>query len=86
MDINQYHREMSLKGLHIDIQRTQEIGLEEKKLEDINYTKEVIIKDMLLWKTKKQNITLMIDKIFFDNSIMLNKIILNFSKLSDMIK
>ena len=86
MDINQYHREMSLKGLHIDIQRTQEIGLEEKKLEDINYTKEVIIKDMLLWKNKKQNITLMIDKIFFDNSIMLNKIILNFSKLSDMIK
>ena len=86
MDINQSHREMSLKGLHIDIQRTQEIGLEEKKLEDINYTKEVIIKDMLLWKNKKQNITLMIDKIFFDNSIMLNKIILNFSKLSDMIK
>ena len=41
---------------------------------------------MLFWKIKKQNITLMIDKIFFDNSIMLNKISLNFSKLSNMIK
>ena len=86
LNINQDSQETSLKGLHNDIQRTQEIALEEKKLDDINKTKEIIIKDMLFWKTKKQNITLMIDKIFFDNSIMLNKISLNFSKLSSMIK
>ena len=72
--------------MYNDIQRTQEISIEERKLDDINKTKEIIIKDMLFWKTKKQNITLMIDKIFFDNSIMLNKICLNFSKLSVMIK
>ena len=86
LNINQNNQESSLKGLHNDIQRTQEIALEEKKLDDINLTKEIIIKDMLFWKIKKQNITLMIDKIFFDNSIMLNKISLNFSKLSNMIK
>ena len=86
LEINQSHQETSLKGLYNDIQRTQEISIEERKLDDINKTKEIIIKDMLFWKTKKQNITLMIDKIFFDNSIMLNKICLNFSKLSVMIK
>ena len=78
LNINQGNQESSLKGLHNDIQRTQEIASEERNLDDINKTKEIIIKDMLFWKIKKQNITLMIDKIFFDNSIMLNKISLNF--------
>ena len=86
LNINQGNQESSIKGLHNDIQRSQEIALEERSLDDINKTKEIIIKDMLFWKIKKQNITLMIDKIFFDNSIMLNKISLNFSKLSNMIK
>ena len=83
-DINQIYIDKDLKGLHDDIQRTQKIGLEEKTLDEINVTKNLVIKHMLYWKTKKQNITLMIDKIFFDNSIMLNKIMINFSKLSSI--
>ena len=85
-EINKKDKELSMRGLHDDIQRTQEIALEEKKWVELNKIKDIIIKDMLFWKTKKQNIILMIDKIFFDNSVMLNKIISNFSKLSDMIK
>jgi len=83
-DINQMYVDKGLKALHDDIQRTQKIGHEEKTLEDLNVTKNLVIKHMLYWKTKKQNITLMIDKIFFDNSIMLNKIMINFSKLSSI--
>ena len=83
-NINQTFQETGLKGLHNDIERTQKLALEEKILDELNGTKDLIIKHMLFWKTKKQNITLMIDKIFFDNSVMLNKIMINFSSLSVM--
>lgn len=83
-DINQMYVDKGLKALHDDIQRTQKIALEEKTLDELNTTKNLVIKHMLYWKAKKQNISLMIDKIFFDNSIMLNKIMINFSKLSSI--
>jgi hypothetical protein len=85
-EINKKEKELSVRGLHVDIQISQELSLQEKNWDELNKTKDTVIKDMLFWKTKKQNITLMIDKIFFDNSVMLNKIIVNFSKLSDMVK
>jgi len=86
MTINKKYEDSISKGLYNDIERTHEISIYQKKLDHIYKTKEQLVKDILKWKIKKQHITLYIDKILFENSIMMNKIILNFSKLSDMIK
>lgn len=86
IDVNKkYKNETSNTGLYNDIQRTNEIANYEKKIDEISSIKEEIIKDILEFKLKQENIILITDKIMFDNSIMLNMITNNFSDLVNLI-
>ena len=64
---------------------SHEISIEQKKLESINSAKEEILKNIINLRIKQEHLTLMIDKILFDNSVMLNTIILNLNNLSNLI-
>jgi hypothetical protein len=73
------------KDLNNDIQRSHELSVENKKMEEILKVKDELIKDICKLKIKKQNILLLIDKILFDNSIMLNTVNNNFINLTKLI-
>lgn len=67
-----------------DIQRSHEIHNYEKEIYDINNIKQEIVKDILLLRNKRENITLEIDKILFDNNVMISIINKNFDKLNEL--
>lgn len=79
------YSEYGMKGLHEDIEKSHLIAHYEGEIEKINNVKQDIIENILLLKTQKENITLKMDKILFDNSIMINEISKNFLKLSEII-
>lgn len=68
-------------NIHNDIKNSHIIYNYEKDLEKINIIKEEIVKDILISRSKQENITLEIDQILFDNSVMINIINKNFIKL-----
>ena len=68
-----------------DIRNSHLIYNHEKELENINNVKQEVVKDILNSRTKQENITLEIDKILFDNSVMINIINKNFSKLLEIL-
>ena len=82
---DKYLQDSSTKGFHNDVQMTHEISIEQKKLENINSAKEEILKNIINLRIKQEHLTLMIDKILFDKSVMLNTIILNLNNLSNLI-
>jgi hypothetical protein len=85
IEINNKYQDSTSKGLNSDIQRTHEISVYEKKIDTINNVREEIIRDIIVLKAKQENMILTIDKILFDNSIMLNTITNNFYNLSKII-
>jgi len=68
-----------------DIRNSHLIYNHEKELENINNVKQEVVKDILNSRTKQENITLEIDKILFDNSVMINIINKNFAKLLEIL-
>lgn len=81
-ELNKKYKDPSLnKGLHNDINRTHEISKLENEISDIQKIKEEIIKTLFELKNKKENTMLMVDKIMFDNNVMIECVIRNFSKL-----
>ena len=73
-----------LNSLSNDIQRSHDIHRYEKELENINSVKEEIVKELLMLRNKKENITLEVDKILFDNNVMISIINKNFEKLIEL--
>lgn len=63
-----------LKALHNDIEKSHIINKYENELEVINETKQDIIKNILSLREKQDHAMLTIDKIFFDNLVMINNI------------
>ena len=80
---NNSRNEITLNG---DIQIKQDIYNYEKELEKINNIKQELYKNIIYLRDKKQNITLEIDKVLFDNTIMFNLINKNFNKLLNLVK
>ena len=74
-----------IKGLHDDIEKSHLTAHYESELEKINNVKQDIILNIVNLKTQQENITLKMDKILFDNSIMINEISKNFIKLSEIV-
>ena len=72
---------MGMKGLHDDIERSHILGQFDVELNDINQTKKEIVKNILTLRSEQDNLTLNMDKILFDNTVMINEISKNFSKL-----
>ncbi len=84
-DIKNTYSEYSIKGLHYDIERTHLMSQYEKELSQITALKQQIIDNISSIRIKHENITLKMDRILFDNSIMINEISKNFGKLGEFL-
>jgi cytochrome b involved in lipid metabolism len=69
--------------VHKDVERFAEISSIREELKKIDMLKADITKNILILREKKENTVLSIDKIMFDNTVMLDSIFKNFSKLKD---
>jgi hypothetical protein len=79
-----YNNEASLKGLHNDIERTHQTAKYETELNKINSVKQELIRNILVIKAKHEDLSLKVDKIVFDNTVMIDAIIKNFVLLSEL--
>lgn len=79
---DKYSGEASLKSMHSDIEKTHQIAKYENELSRINGVKQELIRNILIVKTKHENLSLQVDNIMFDNIIMIDAILKNFVKLS----
>lgn len=81
-EINEKYNDGSLKrGLHNDIEKTHLISKIEEELKDIQKIKEDTVKTIFYLKNKIENTILIVDKIMFDNTVMLDAILRNFTEL-----
>ena len=81
-ELNEKYRDPGLRtGLHNDIDRTHQLSNLEGELADIQKIKEDIVKTIFDLKAKRENTMLMVDKIMFDNNVMIECVIRNFAKL-----
>jgi hypothetical protein len=84
MKIDEKYSEHGIKGLHKDIEKTHILSKHETELERINTVKQDIIRNIIDVKIKQENIALSVDKIFFDNSVMLDAILKNMKTLKSL--
>lgn len=81
-ELNEKYKDRGLhRGLHNDIERTHQLSNLEEELTDIQKIKEDIVKTIFNLKEKRENTMLMVDKIMFDNNVMIECVLRNFSKL-----
>ena len=79
--INENYSDLSLKGLHIDIEKSHLISKQQAEFDKIMKVKQEIITNINIFKEKEENLMLNTDKIFFDNSVMMDAIIKNINSL-----
>ena len=85
MEVNAKYTDFNLNGLHNDIERAHVVGQLESDLQKISAVKRDILDNMTKLKTKYENMSLKMDKILFDNSVMIHEISKNFEKLSSLL-
>lgn len=71
-------------SLHSDIQKTHQIYKYETELNRINVVKKEIITNIMISKENIENISLQTDNICFDNTVMIDSVLKNFSVLSEL--
>jgi len=81
MGENENHEMNNQRGLHSDMEHNRKVSELESKLSKINSVKQSIIHNILEIKYLHDNVSLTVDKIMFDNSVMLDTIYKNFEKL-----
>jgi len=77
-----YRNDRGLKGLHKDIEKSHLVSKHEQELSTITGAKQEVISNIIELKLKRETISLKLDKIFFDNTVMLDAILKNFELLS----
>lgn len=75
---SKYRDEGGVKTLHNDIEKGNLLGLKDRELHSIRETKQEIISNIMVVKSRLESLSLKIDQICFDNIVMLDKIIKNF--------
>lgn len=75
--------EASIKGLYVDIEKTHQISKLEEELTRINSVKQELMSNILITKEKYDNLCLKSDNICFDNIVMIDKILKNFTMLTE---
>lgn len=75
-----------IKGVHSDIQNSHNIFQIDTKLTKLYELRNELIIDIIKTRSEQENIVLEVDKILFDNSIMLNEIIKNFNSITQIIE
>ena len=79
-----YNNNNGLKSLSSDIEHSHKLSNLNKELLDIQKIKEDIVKTIFELKTKKDNMVLKVDKIMFDNNVMVECVLRNFSELGKL--
>lgn len=82
--IEEKYSDPSLSGLHTDIEKTHIVSKHETELERINTLKHEVIRNIITLKVKQEHLALAVDKIFFDNSVMLDAILKNMRTLENI--
>lgn len=75
------HNNTGIKGLHSDIERTHLVARDESELSNVRSIKQDIVRNIEEIRDKRDDTLLNVDKILFDNQVMLHEIIKNFEQL-----
>ena len=82
--VNQkYITESSVKGLHQDIAKSHELSKHSKKITEINTVRQDVIAKSLEVKAVLEDLSLRMDRVCFDNIVMLDAMLRNFVSMSD---
>uniref|UniRef100_A0A6C0LUH7 Uncharacterized protein n=1 Tax=viral metagenome TaxID=1070528 RepID=A0A6C0LUH7_9ZZZZ len=82
--VNQsYVSNTGVKGLQMDIEKSHRVSKHNDKIRDINITRQDVIRYTLEIKGELEDLSLHIDKICFDNIVMLDAIARNFNDMSE---
>ena len=79
-----FSRQTNLKGMNADIERSDQIYKFETEISRINSIKQELIHNILTARSKRENLCLSVDNIVFDNIVMIDAVIKNFEKLSNI--
>lgn len=79
-----FSRQTNLKGMNADIERSNQIYKFETEVSRINSIKQELISNILKARLKRENLSLSVDNIVFDNIVMIDAIIKNFEKLTNV--
>jgi len=77
-----FSRQTNLRGMNADIERSNQIYKFETEIARINSIKQELIRNILSARSKRENLSLSVDNIVFDNIVMIDAVIKNFTKLS----
>jgi hypothetical protein len=80
-DIKEKYNNPRLKGLHNDIDKSHQLSKLNTDLSEIQKIKEEVVKTIFDLKTKREDTMLTVDKIMFDNNVMVECVIRNFREL-----
>lgn len=80
-ELNEKYNKPGLKGFHNDIERSHQLSTLNTELVDIQKIKEDIVKTVFDLKTKREDTMLTVDKIMFDNNVMVECVLRNFRNL-----
>jgi hypothetical protein len=83
-ELNNKYMSDNVKGLYKDIEKSHQISQLNTDLTNIQKIKEDIVKTIFELKEKKENTMLIVDKIMFDNTVMLECILRNFIELAKL--
>lgn len=79
-----FSRQSNLKGMNADIERSNQIYKFETEVSRINSIKQELIRNILTARSKRENLSISVDNIVFDNIVMIDAVIKNFRKLSNI--
>jgi hypothetical protein len=79
-----YANDRGLKGIHKDIEKSNILSKHENELKEINTVRQEIIGNLMNIKEKRETLSLKVDKICFDNTVMLDAILKNFELLKEL--
>jgi hypothetical protein len=80
-ELNEKYNKTGLKGLHNDIERSHMLSNLNTEITEIQNIKEEVVKTIFDLKTKREDTMLTVDKIMFDNNVMVECVIRNFREL-----
>ena len=83
-ELNEKYNNPGLKGIHNDIERSHHLSTLNQKLTEIHNIKEDIVKTIFDLKTKREDTMLTVDKIMFDNNVMVECVLRNFKDLGSI--
>jgi hypothetical protein len=78
-----YGSDASIKGLHIDIEKSHILSKHEQKLSNLNIVKHEVVNNILIVKCRLEDLALKVDKVCFDNIVMLDAILKNFVDMTE---